>query len=63
MDGMEQEDDDEADAAAAGFAAEGGEGRQGRGQQVTVELTEEEETAVQNVTLVVGFLSHLSGEG
>ena len=49
MDGMEQEDDDEADAAAAGFAAGGAGGGQGQGQQVTVELTEEEEAAVQNV--------------
>lgn len=49
MDGMEQEDDDEADAAAAGFAAAGGGGGQGQGHQVTVELTEDEEAAVQNV--------------
>ena len=50
---MEQEDDEEADAAAAGFAAGGGEGEQGQGQQVTVELTEEEDAAVQNVGLCV----------
>lgn len=53
MDGMEQEDDDEADAAAAGFAAGGGGGGQGQGQQVTVELTQEEEAAVQNLMSMV----------
>eukprot|EP00904_Undaria_pinnatifida_P008574 jgi/Undpi1/4847/HiC_scaffold_19.g08200.m1 len=53
IDGMEQEDDEEADAAAAGFAAGGGEGEQGQGQQVTVELTEEEDAAVQNLMAMV----------
>ncbi|CAN0373236.1 unnamed protein product, partial [Ectocarpus sp. 8 AP-2014] len=53
LEGMDQEDDEEgggggdAEAVAAGGGGAGGEG--GQGQTVTVELTEEEDAAVQNV--------------